>query len=140
MYQPDMVPADPQYRRQVLILLLIIALGLGFLLYSLQPYLQANIDTGTPEQTLQLLKWMLIALGIVPLGFAIYMLVIAIKVYRQGIFPPEGTKVLRDTPILFDQDARRRANILVVLAALLMFMSDLLILMAFYLPKLLTRL
>nr|MBP7195628.1 hypothetical protein [Candidatus Cloacimonadota bacterium] len=106
MYQPDMVPADPQYRRQVLILLLIIALGLGFLLYSLQPYLQANIDTGTPEQTLQLLKWMLIALGIVPLGFAIYMLVIAIKVYRQGIFPPEGTKVLRDTPILFDQDAR----------------------------------
>jgi len=140
MYQPDMVPADPQYRRQVLILLLIIALGLGFLLYSLQPYLQANIDAGTPEQTLQLLKWMLIALGIVPLGFAIYMLVIAIKVYRQGIFPPEGTKVLRDTPILFDQDARRRANILVVLAALLMFMSDLLILMAFYLPKLLTRL
>ncbi|HPN41430.1 MAG TPA: hypothetical protein PKX36_07890 [Candidatus Cloacimonadota bacterium] len=140
MYQPDMVPADPQYRRQVLILLLIIALGLGFLLYSLQPYLQANIDTGTPEQTLQLLKWMLIALGIVPLGFAIYMLVIAIKVYRQGIFPPEGTKVLRDTPILFDQDARRRANILVVLAALLMFMSDLLILMAFYLPRLLTRL
>jgi len=140
MYQPDMVPADPQYRRQVLILLLIIALGLGFLLYSLQPYLQANIDTGTPEQTLQLLKWMLIALGIVPLGFAIYMLVIAIKVYRQGIFPPEGTKVLRDTPILFDQDARRRANILVVLSVLLMFMSDLLILMAFYLPKLLTRL
>ncbi len=48
--------------------------------------------------------------------------------------------MLRDTPFLFDQDARRRANILVVLAALLMFMSDLLILMAFYLPKLLTRL
>lgn len=140
MYQPDMIPADPQYRRKVLVWLLIIALGLGFLLYSLQPYLQSNIDAGTPEQTLNLLKWVMIALAIVPLGFAIYMLVIAIKVYRQGIFPPEGTKVLRDTPILFDQDARRRANILVVLAALLMFMSDLLILMAFYLPKLLTRL
>ena len=140
MYQPDMIPADPQYRRKVLVWLLIIALGLGFLLYSLQPYLQSNIDAGTPEQTLNLLKWVMIALAIVPLGFAIYMLVIAIKVYRQAIFPPEGTKVLRDTPILFDQDARRRANILVVLSALLMFMSDLLILMAFYLPKLLTRL
>jgi hypothetical protein len=62
---------------------------------------------------------------------------VAIKVYRQGIFPPEGMKVLRDTPLLFDQDARRRANILVILSALLMFMSNAMILMAFYLPKLL---
>lgn len=140
MYQPDMIPADPQYRKKVLTLLLLAALVLGFLLFSLQPWLQAQIDAGSPEKTMQMLKWMLVGLGVIPLGFAIYILVIAIKVYRQGVFPPEGTKVLRDTPVLFDQDARKRANILVILSALLMFMSDLLIVMAFFLPKLLTRL
>jgi len=63
--------------------------------------------------------------------------VFALKVYRQGMFPPEGTKVFRDTPILYDQDARRRANILVVLSGVLMFMSSLMVLLAFFLPRLL---
>ena len=137
MYQPDMIPADPEYRKRVLVLLLVLALALGFLSLVLQPWLQANIDSSSPEKTLQLLKWIMIACAVAPLGFAIYLLVIAIKVYRQGMFPPEGTKVLRDTPILYDQDARRRATILVIISALLMFMADLLIVAAFFLPKLL---
>jgi len=137
MYQPDMIPADPAYRKKVLLSLVLIVLGLAFLLYILQIYLQANIHSSSPEKVMLALKWLLITLAITPIAFAIYIIVFALKVYRQGMFPPEGTKVFRDTPILYDQDARRRANILVVLSGVLMFMSSLMVLLAFFLPRLL---
>jgi hypothetical protein len=134
--QPDMIPANPRHRNKVLILVILALVGMGLLLQLGQPWLKGFIESKSPEQSIQLIKWLLSGLALAPCGLAAYIASFAIRVYRQGMFPPEGARVLRDTPILYDRDARRRATILLMLSALLLLMANLMLLMAFFLPKL----
>ena len=119
MNRPDMMPADPDYRKKVLLILLLITL-VGFLLLALAvPFVNQLFDQANPEQALQTLKLVLSVLILMPTLFSVYIIRIAIRTLRQQQFPPEGVKVMRDTPIVYDGKAKQRGIILLVLAGLI---------------------
>ncbi len=119
MNRPDILPADPAYRKKVIKILLISAIA-GFLILAvLSKVIDKQVESGDPGKLIGLMT-LLIALMVTGLtGYSIYLVRIAIKTKRQAQFPPPGMKVIRDTPILYDDAARQRAKQLIVFAALI---------------------
>ena len=58
-----------------------------------------------------------------PAGFGVYLWSFGRTVVRTKRFPPPGVAVIRDTPILQNQDAYRRGRLLQILAVLLFVAS-----------------
>lgn len=120
MNNPDMYPADPEYRKRVLrVSLLGVVLGL-LLLGLMIPRLEKAVNFEDPAKALAIIKIVLLVTILIPALLTIYIIRIAVKTIRQRQFPPEGTRVLRDTPMLYDSDAVKRGSILFVLAVLIL--------------------
>lgn len=123
MNRPDLVPADPKYRKKVLRIFLICT-AIGFtLLAALVPYLDKLVTGRNPEQSLRILSLVMIVLTLMPILVAVYIIRIALQTLEQRRFPPNGMKVFRDTPLLFEDDAKKRASILLLLSAIIISLS-----------------
>lgn len=118
--QEDMIYAEPEYRKKVIRLFLIIVvigllcLGLGL------PYLKGYLLSLPPQTALKILKPLLIIVLASPIILSIYLISYVYRGLRQGRIPPEGTRVWRDTPVFYDSEAKKRGVILLTLAVLLM--------------------
>ena len=98
---PEMFPADPTLRREltlvVILLALIAAVYFGYLLAEIERVRAA--EAPDPSGLLAHLQWMSVGLVGVVSAFLIYLLSTAIKVFSSDQFPPPGARVLSDTPI-----------------------------------------
>lgn len=98
---PEMFPADPSLRRElalvVILLALVAAVYFGYLLAEIER--MRDTDMPDPSGLLQHLHWASVGLVGVTSAFFIYLILIAIKVFGSGQFPPPGARVLNDTPI-----------------------------------------
>lgn len=117
--RPTMLKADPAYRRRVLLvyatcvplaLVLFMALkqwGLPMLL----EYLRQSGGDG-----LRLLKMAGIGCMVVPLGACFYMFRLGRRILVTGQVPAPGTRVTRDTPIVYGRAARQLGTVIVALS------------------------
>ncbi|MDZ4181988.1 MAG: hypothetical protein U1B83_03845 [Candidatus Cloacimonadaceae bacterium] len=119
----DMIPADPQYRAGVIRMTLIL-FALGILVIGLLlPYLKERIMLMEPSAAVRLLRPYLTAMLILPALAGIYLCVYAIRCLRQGRFPLEGARVIRDTPVYYEAAARKRLVFMLFLSVLLIDFS-----------------
>lgn len=121
--QEEMIYADPQYRSRVLRLFILLALIGMLMLGLLLPYLKESLLRMEPEAAIRLIRPYLSALFLLPTLIGFYLCYYAVRCLRQGRFPTEGTKVIRDTPILYERAATKRCVILIFLAVLLIDFS-----------------
>lgn len=122
MERPEYLYADPVYRKKVFILVLLIALGGTVCLTLLIPRLESYLSHQESETALNIVKYILLILLLIPALFSLLMVRIAIRTIKQGQFPPEGFKVIKDTRILYDDAAKARARIIIAIALLLFIM------------------
>lgn len=122
-----MLKADPEYRRRtlrlsVVILVLGLAVGVAVVQWGL-PALARSVESRKPDDAIRLLKFLYAAVMIsTTLPVAVYLFRLGLRIRRSDRWPPPGTRVTRDTPIIEGPTARRQAVVLmacsgVVLAA-----------------------
>lgn len=121
--EQEIIKADPKYRKKVLIFIVIAAfvaiLTIAIFTSQLQTYISAN----DLELGMKALRNLIIALLVPPIGFALWMIFIATRAYKQHSFPPQGYKVIKDTIRHTGSDARKRALIVIFLSVLIMLAS-----------------
>ena len=122
---PEMYPADPTLRRElalvVILLALIAAVYFGYLLAEIERVRAAEMPD--PSGLLEQLQWMGVGLVGVTSAFLIHLIMFAIKAFNSGQCPPPGTRVLNDTPIRRGARARLMAVSAVLLGLLLLASS-----------------
>jgi len=115
----QIVRADKKYRKRALLFyILSVFLGLVLVAWVLPrgtEYLR-NLD---PDAALLIADTVLVLtlLSVVPVG--LYLLRLAGKILKERRFPPQGTKVLRDTLIVTGRKATVRGYVLRVVSVIL---------------------
>jgi len=124
--EPQFQKADPAARRRALIILAAIAI-LGLILVplldrlgeGLQEWMHDDPERAAPEVA-NLLRLLAVLMATPLVVLSLWLAWYAARVYSHGRFPPPGVAVLRDTRILEDAPARRRAVVGFILAALML--------------------
>jgi len=121
----DIEPADPAARRQALMLLIVGVCGgaVALLLFRhYLPTLQQWLAGGPHDfsRRVRLIVFLMIALTSGPLlAFAAYLWWFGARVVRGAQFPPPGSRVIRETPVLRGRSAVARGRGFEVLAVVL---------------------
>ncbi len=121
----DVIPADKELRKKVIIFLVIVVLAS----IVLEPHFKAYMDQinqlskKDPElalkKTMLLLKWSLRVVFLLLLSMGVYLSLLARRTFRSGQYPPPGMKVIRDTRLRTGNQAKRAVLSLIVLASIL---------------------
>ncbi len=119
MDRPEYLQADPAYRRKIIIIIIVIAIGGVLCLQLLMPLLGEYLAKHEPDVSLNIVKYLLLFLVMIPALFSMYLIRMAIQINKHGQFPPPATRVIKDTRILYDSAAKIRARVLIVLAIVL---------------------
>ncbi len=118
--EPEILRADPAYRKKVIILVGVILAG-GFLALLLaMPWAEAKLQSAEPELAFKVVKTVYMLLMLPLLFICILMLRMAKKSLKELQFPPSGTRVIKDTPIFRDAEAQKRAMMVIVFAGLIL--------------------
>ena len=126
------IRADRRLRAVVLAMTCVGAVAGAVAIASLQSRLQTirEMAPGDPQAALAqaavLLRRLVLALAAGAVALGAYTLSIAARTLRSGIFPPPGTRVIRDTKQLTGDAARKRAY-LGILISLLMVAAALIV-------------
>ena len=117
--RPTMLKADPAYRRRVL-LIYAMCVPLALVLFlalkhwgvpMLTDYLRRSGEDG-----LRLLKIVGVVSMSIPLGACVYLFRLGRRIQVAGQVPTPGTRVTRDTPIVYGRAARRLGTTIVALS------------------------
>jgi len=128
--------ADPDYRRNVLLLLVALAvIGFAAIQWGL-PKLLAYIEEKEPMEGIRFIRALLIVVFASALPMAFYMYRFGRRILRSGQFPPPGTRVIRDTEIIEGGAARRKGRLLIVAS---IFMASAALAGMLYVPYLLGK-
>lgn len=115
----DIMAADPEYRRKVLrIVVLIIVLGL-LALSLITPKLDQLAKLQDPEKALKWVTALLVVIFMIPVILTVFIIRIAVMTMKQRQYPPEGIKLLKDTPVLYNEEAKKRAVLMLFLSVLI---------------------
>ena len=132
----EMIPADKEYRKKVLVVCAIIgllgAIIIGLVLPKAQQYLQ-GFDLGT---TLRVAKVATVVLFLSIIPLALYLLLQGRRVLKSERFPPPGAKVIRDTKLMKGNEARIRGRLLICLSIVLIALA---LFGALYVPHILNE-
>jgi hypothetical protein len=114
--------ADPKIRRRVLAITIVGALIGAVLLMvftRFRPELIAWLEgSGSGRARLGIVLAVMAVLGCAPLlGLAVFLALFGNRVIRDQRFPPPGSLVVRDTPVLRDSAAIRRGRLFEAFAA-----------------------
>ena len=141
----EIVRADKKFKKQFIVFLALIIIVFVVLFILLKNYLDQTVQQSreSPDllfrNVIYLLKWWT-AVGAVPiLGFWVYQLLLARRIWMSGQYPPPGVKVIRDTKIQTGVKAKRRAVSIIVLSSLIFAMTLLLIYSPYILEKRLSK-
>lgn len=103
--EEQIVPADRKLRKQVLTWCVLLVLLAIFGVHSVLDHLDQakKLADSSPELAFHKIRNLLMAMRLlnlaVSLAFALYFASIAWKTFRSGRYPPQGMRVIRDTPI-----------------------------------------
>lgn len=110
------VKADPDYRKKVFRLVLLI-LFIGFILLGLAiPMLQNSLVSKQPEAAIRILSYILAALLLLPALLSFILIRIGYRSIKERCFPPEGIRLIKDTALLTDQAAVKRGKLMIIFA------------------------
>jgi H+/Cl- antiporter ClcA len=125
----DFIPADKELRRKFIIFLVIVTLAL----IIVEPHVKAYLDQinqlskKDPELALTKamppLKWSMRVVFLALLGMGAYLILLARRTLRSGQYPPPGMRVIRDTRLRTENQAKRSAISLIVLASILIVVA-----------------
>jgi MFS family permease len=110
----SLIKADPAYRKKVILLLVVLTvLGAGVVIYfqNLMNTLLASAETdprGTIEDTIQIFRILMAALGISLFGMGAYFMWVSVRILRSSQFPPPQTKVIRNIRAVIGRPAMIR--------------------------------
>jgi hypothetical protein len=136
--------ADPKARRLALVFILIGMIVGALLILAVEQYQGTNRDKilSDPANTSERIRLTLLvsaALLSTPLLlFAAYCWTLGAKVRRAQRFPPPNVRVIRDTPVVYGDDAVFRARVLQALAVSLLVVTGLLLAAFWYVTVTLT--
>lgn len=122
-------PADPGARRRAAILVLVLAAAGGLAVWWMQARVAAlhvlaeQDPANAVDELARLVGYLAFAISGPLVAFSAYGYWIAYRVYADQRFPPVGMAVVRDTPIIEGQAARRRARLLAALTTALLVAS-----------------
>lgn len=127
------LPADPRFRMHAAAAMAFaVAVAAGFALWF-SGWVDATRELHPATAQARLLQAFRWAAG----GGAVSILVLgavlwhsALRTHAAGQYPPPGTRVLRDTPVLEGEAALRRARLLRMVAVLCLFVAVALVLLA----------
>lgn len=126
----EMQRADPKFRVRTLVAVLASAIAGGAVILLLRQERETLIAwlTAYPSEASTVMLLLLGLGGCLPLLFAaIWTWRCGGRVLRENRFPPEGFKVIRDTPVLRGVAAHRRGKALQWISALFLLAAGLLL-------------
>ena len=110
--EPMILEADPAYRRKMVLALIVLAVLGGAALILTKSVLDgiealAAVD---PDAAIQKIKGLIVGIiavnAVLSSVFGLWFVLLAVRVFRSGQFPPPGMKVVRDTPIRTGKKAK----------------------------------
>ena len=120
---PETIKADKEYRKKVLIVILLIA-ALGITaLFVLIPAIAGYFRRIGPDRSLPLIKTILITIFLSVIPFGLYFFYFGRKVVKHRRFPPPGAKVIRDTRLLEGSQAVTRGYVILFLSVIILVLS-----------------
>ncbi len=120
-----LLPADKVLRKKVILFLLVVILASIVLEPHFKAYMHQidQLSEKDPERALEktmlLLKWSLRIVFFSLLGMGAYLILLARRTLRSGQYPPPGMRVIRDTRLRTENQAKRAALSLIALASFL---------------------
>mgnify|MGYP006301148669 CR=1 FL=1 len=130
--KPIILEADPAYRRKMVLALILLAVLGGAALILTKSVLDgiealAAVD---PDAAIQKIKGLIVGIiavnAVLSSVFGLYFVVLAVRVFRSGQFPPPGMKVIRDT-LLRTGNKARMAGVILSGAAVLVLSTNLIV-------------
>jgi len=125
----EIVPADRNHRRLVLLATLLLSIG-GFVLLAVLNGqirgIKAAAQEDLPEAVDRMLRLTAIIAwvgGLAFVGAAVWLWRLGQRVRRSGRYPPEGMKVIRDTPVRTGSDAQSVANVATMAAIMCLMLG-----------------
>lgn len=115
----SVLKADPAYRRRVLVVYATcVPLALVLFIALKQWGIPALAERlrGADEGTMRVLKVVGLACLSIPLGASVYLFRLGRRIQLSGQLPVPGARVIRDTPVVYGQPARRAGMVLVGLS------------------------
>jgi hypothetical protein len=112
------IKADKNLKYKYLILILIVGLIGVILIKWALPLGMDYLKTMAPERALELIKIVLIIIFLSLIIPGIYFLKLGRKIILSETFPPPGTTVIKDTPVIEGKKARQKGMLLLFFAAL----------------------
>lgn len=104
--------ADSKHRSRILVVLLVfVVAGLALLRWGL-PAAYAELNRLDPETALRVIEAVLVLLFLGLIPFGLYLGRLGRRAVDHERFPPPGTRVVRDVPVLRGEKARRRGKAL----------------------------
>lgn len=117
----ETLKADSKLRKRVLMITGMLILFGIVVTALLIPIISSTMKSQNVTEATKIIKWMLGFFALPLVWISIYMLHLAVKAWTQGIYPPLGTKVIKDTLVVRGNKARQRAILIVSLAVILLF-------------------
>lgn len=116
--RPELQRADPRARRNAVV---VVAVGtiVGLLAIAAYTHHQSAleqwlVEPDAPVDLLSRLRLLVVGVAVFvtmpSVGFAVYLWRMGARVIRAERFPPPGTAVIRDTPIVIGNKARRHGR------------------------------
>ncbi|HSO08051.1 MAG TPA: hypothetical protein VLW45_12485 [Pelomicrobium sp.] len=116
---PQVLRADPQARRGALIALAaVLVIGVVTIACGL-PAATDWLKRQPPAEALRILQWLALAAFVPMIPFGYFTWRQGQRILAGGQFPPPGTRVIVDTPIVTGREARARGVALKTTAVLL---------------------
>lgn len=115
--------ADPEYKRKIQKVAVIILLGAGVLAYFGPAAFVSFMKTKKTEDGFHILLWLQALLFAQFILWAVYIVYKGKKVLAIGQYPLPGAKVIRDTPVVVGKAAQTRAKVAIGVGGAIAFIS-----------------
>lgn len=125
----EIVRANPSLRRWVIVVL-IACVSAGLIVLSYSPELLQDIEATSrnsmvdaSDQLGSYIMTLSLVISLITVGLGVYLGGIAVRTLHERRFPPMGMQVIKDTRVVLDQAARRRAVMLIAIAIVLLVLT-----------------
>ena len=104
------IPADRELRRKVVAAVMVFSLIGAGLVFVFAAYVGKVSVEGDPETMVlkvrNMVMWLAIVNALASIAISSYLFLLAVRTYRTEQYPPERTKVIKDTPVRTGRRAR----------------------------------
>jgi heme/copper-type cytochrome/quinol oxidase subunit 2 len=141
----DIVPADKELRKKIILFLVVVTLAIIVAEPYLKDYLDQIEQQSQKEPELAFYKIMVVfkffmgSVFLLLLGMGIYLILLARRISRSRQYPPPGMKLIRDTRIRTEAEAKSITTLMIVSSAILILFAFLFLCFPWAFEKILTK-